>query len=280
MFLNDLSLVRADASHIVADGNLPTVVLSTWVTKVEKITLEALKSIDLGDLSIFKCRLNRGIDAVVAIEFSNMFKEPSGSSTIDINFRCDPQKGEAVLQRVERAVTEIDGLWQFPERYFCPDFWSTAISKPVILEHWLGKDLQHSYHIKSLVDIIMSKDEPWAKDQLKSGSYITMRHTAGIEDHSAFTRIGYAEFFKCDLPIIMVRVCDLLFLKNAAAWVDLVEYVLLRPTKECDTVQVPGTQTFEILVAFRNAPQIDKLCIQYFLILSSSLLYCILFLEK
>lgn len=261
MLLNDISLVRGDAAEIIAAGNLPTVVLSTCATKVEKITLEALKNIEMLNLTIFGCRLNRGIDAVIAIDFSKLFKEPSGATTIDINFRCDPGKGVAVLERVGRAVTELDGLWQFSEKYFCPEFWSVVTCKPVIMEYWYDKAVEISYHINSLNELMRLKDEAWAKDSLKPGAHITMRHPEIIKDSNPFTRIAYAEFFKCDLPIIICRVYDMLFVNHAAPWVDLVDYVVLRPTKDAQVNT--GSQTFEIIVAFRQGPEIDNISLQY-----------------
>jgi hypothetical protein len=153
MMLYDISLIRSDTKNSNRACGFPSILLNSCAMKIEKIALFAILSAELKDQKILGCRLNRGLDAIVAISFGNLQVESSGRNMIDLDLTYDPElvHEEGILVMTQ-AIIEIEGFWQYSFKHVHSKDSPIQITRPAVLEYWKDEKLQLSYTIKYIGD--------------------------------------------------------------------------------------------------------------------------------
>lgn len=279
MLLYDVALVRSDTDALVCATDLPKLCLQASASHVEKFAIVMMQNVELKDFSILGCKLSRGFEAVVAIAFGNLRVEHSGRNIVAIYLSYDPVRlSDEEIGPMKQAIIELDGYWQYSEKYLCLDGKTSVYNKPAVLEYCKDNLPVQSYSIRNtshfvalyfidqltfFLTLFDRSGEPWAREPLGEGYSFRLRHTKPVPCTSPFTLIGYATFPKSHLPIITNRVFDMLFVKDVSEWIKCVDYVVFQPARSNNDVIDPEKK-FEMIVAFRQDPVVDKLDIKYY----------------
>lgn len=106
--------------------------------------------------------------------------------------------------------------------------------------------------------------EEWTGDSCPDDISLILETADNIqpEQLTPFVRLGYADFLIAELPVILLRLYNLLFANDMAEWSDLIDFVIIRSAGQTLVVQPIGHVNYEILIGFKEGACAENLNLQ------------------